>query len=147
MGILHLFKSWKKSTKQVVNVFDNVVLSSRTFYVLYTVREIQKRSWEFSGNYCAQFLEFISNLAIKFRNPEISLKKARNIPEKISWIKRPTTSSGFWTYEPKVEIQRANYYKVWVLLYSRRKGNICADSGSRDSEWSCSNTRLENVWK
>ena len=46
----------------------------------YTVREIQKRSWEFLGNQCAQilpvmFLEIISNLAVKVRNTTCKIQK------------------------------------------------------------------------
>ena len=69
----------------------------------YTVREIQKRSWEFLGNYCAQFLrvmflEFISNLAEKFSNitgeiQKLASKKARNNPEKLRENKMSAAST------------------------------------------------------
>ena len=71
------------------------------------------------------------------RNPETSLKKARNKPEKLRKNKKTAASSRDRTEEPWVEIRRYNPYTIWDLEYADKKDNISVDSRSHDSKGNC----------
>ena len=71
------------------------------------------------------------------RNPETSLRKARNNPEKLRKNKNPAASSGDWAEEPHVGIRRSNHYTVWYFKLCQQKDNIRVDSRSLDSKGSC----------
>ena len=83
------------------------------------------------------FLEFICNLAVKFRNitlrnPETSLKKARNNPEKLRKNKKSAASFEDRTEAQRAETRRSIHYTVWGLENFRQKDNLSIDR-SRDS--------------
>ena len=76
------------------------------------------------------------------RNPETSLKKARNNPEKFRKNKVLAASSEDRTKDPEVDFRRSNHYTVWDYKLCRQKNNIPVDSRSRDIR--VANIRQEN---
>ena len=75
------------------------------------------------------FLEFINNLAVKFRNitcetPETSLKKARINPEKLRENKKSAASMQIELGSHGTADEHDNHYTIRGLETSRQKDNI-----------------------
>ena len=62
------------------------------------------------------------------RNPETSLKKARNNPEKLRENKKSASSMGIKLRNHGTGSQDDNHYTIWGLKLCRQKDNISVDS-------------------
>ena len=88
------------------------------------------------------FLEFISNLAVNFRNisceiQKLPSKKPETILKNQERMKNQLPPVGIELKNPWVEIPCSIHYTIWDLKLFRQKDNISVDSRSRDSKGSC----------
>ena len=72
------------------------------------------------------------------RNPETSLKKARNNPEKLRKNKKSAAFIGDRSEEPWVGFRLFIHYTKWDLELCRQKDNVRVDSRTLDSKGSLS---------
>ena len=70
------------------------------------------------------------------QNPETSLKKARNNPEKLRENKKSAASCEDRNEAQRVETQHSIHYTVWDFAQFRQKDNLSVDR-SRDSKAGC----------